>query len=76
MALGHPERVARWRTCAAPRFTAQGGCFIVPLGGPQGALLHNAGGMCAEGGEQGGEDGDDNLTDALQGVLRTFFHGK
>ena len=37
-------------------------------------LLHNASSVCAEGGEQGGEDGDHNLTDALQGVLRGVFH--
>ena len=45
----------------APRFTAQGG-FLTD------------GGVCAEGGEQGGEDGDHNLTDALQGFLCGFFH--
>jgi len=37
-------------------------------------LLHNASRMCAEGGEQGGNDRDDNLTDALQGVLCGVFH--
>ena len=37
-------------------------------------LQHNAAGVGADGGEQGGEDGDHNLTDALQGFLGTFFH--
>lgn len=32
------------------------------------------GGVGAEGGEQGGEDGDHNLADALQGFLCGFFH--
>jgi len=37
-------------------------------------LQHNAAGVCADSGEQGGNDRDDNLTDALQGVLCGFFH--
>ena len=37
-------------------------------------LHHNAAGVCSDGGEQGGDDGDDNLTDALQGFLGTFFY--
>ncbi len=40
----------------------------------EGALCLADGGVCAEGGEQGGEDGDHNLTDALQGVLCGVFH--
>ena len=31
--------------------------------------------MCAQCSEQCGEDGDDNLTDLLQCLLRGFFHG-
>jgi hypothetical protein len=30
--------------------------------------------VCAEGGEQRGEDRNHNLTDALQGFLGGFFH--
>jgi len=37
-------------------------------------LQHNAAGVGADGGEQGGDDSDHNLTDALQGVLCGFFH--
>ena len=39
-----------------------------------GMLLHNSGGVCAHGGEQCGDDGDDDFTNPLQGFLGTFFH--
>ena len=40
-----------------------------------GMLLHDSGGVSAQGGEQCGDDGDDDLTNPLQGLLSTVFHG-
>ena len=40
-----------------------------------GMLLHDSGSVCAQGGEQCGDDGDDDLTNPLQGLLSTVFHG-
>ena len=39
-----------------------------------GMLLHDSGGVCAHGGEQCGDDGDDDFTNPLQGFLGTVFH--
>ena len=38
------------------------------------SLLHNAGGMCAQCGEQCGDDRDHNLRHLLQCLLSRFFH--
>ena len=40
-----------------------------------GMLLYDSGGVCAHGGEQRGDDGDDDFTNPLQGFLGTVFHG-
>ena len=37
-------------------------------------LLHKVSGVSANRGEQCGDDGDDDLTDALECFLSTFFH--
>ena len=47
-----------------------------PLGGYRGPLRYEIGRVCADGGEQCGDDGDDDLTDALEGFLCTFFHNR
>ena len=40
-----------------------------------GMLLHDSGGVCAHGGEQCGDDGDDDVNHTFDDLLCTVFHG-